>query len=145
MAAAWFSVLKNLPWSDVIVAAPSVAQGAKKLWSTVAGKPAEPAQPSPNAARAADTSPQAEPGAVDVATRADIDALRSRLEAGDAATAELRAQMRSSTELIRALADHNTQLVAGLDVATRRLRWLAGALVLVGACAGAALVIAWLR
>ena len=31
MAAGWFSILQKVPWSDVLVNAPAVAQGARKL------------------------------------------------------------------------------------------------------------------
>lgn len=39
MAAGWLTVLKMVPWGDVIENAPKVAQGAKKLWSSVGKKP----------------------------------------------------------------------------------------------------------
>ena len=36
MAASWWKVLKTVPWSEVIHAAPQVATGARRLWDTVA-------------------------------------------------------------------------------------------------------------
>ena len=36
----WLTVLQSVPWSDVISNAPKVAGGAKKLWDSVARKPA---------------------------------------------------------------------------------------------------------
>ena len=38
MAIPWLSVLKMVPWSEVISNAPKVAEGAKKLWTAVSRK-----------------------------------------------------------------------------------------------------------
>ncbi|MCK9453511.1 MAG: hypothetical protein M0Q90_17600, partial [Bacteroidales bacterium] len=38
MAAAWLTVLANVPWSDVIKNAPKVVDGSKKFWKTVTKK-----------------------------------------------------------------------------------------------------------
>ena len=39
MAIGWLSVLKSVPWEEVISNAPKVAEGAKKLWKSVSHKP----------------------------------------------------------------------------------------------------------
>jgi len=49
--------------------------------------------------------------------------------------------MLAATELINDLADQNAQLVQGLEVLRRRLLWLAGVTVLLGAAAVAALLL----
>ena len=140
MAAGWFSILNKVPWSEVIGNAPAVAQGAKKLWSTVSGKLAD-APPAPEPAPAPEPEVAAAPAEV-FATLGQVDHLRSKLEAGEAATAELQRQMRTSSELIDALAEQNTQLVARTELLRVRLVWLAGAAILIGLAAAAALWLA---
>ena len=125
MAAGWFSILNKVPWSEVIGNAPAVAQGAKKLWSTVSGKLAE-TPPAPEPAPESEPAVAAAPAEV-FATQAQVDQLRSKLVAAEAATAELQRQMRTSSELINALAEQNTQLVARIQTLSRRLFWLAAA------------------
>jgi hypothetical protein len=39
MAIPWLSVIKLVPWGEVISNAPKVAEGAKKLWSAVSREP----------------------------------------------------------------------------------------------------------
>lgn len=137
MAAGWFSILNKVPWSDVIGNAPAVAQGAKKLWSTVSGKLAEAPPPPPEPAPPAPEAPAA-PAEV-FATQAQVDQLRSRMDAAEAATTELRGQMRASSELINALAQQNTELVARIQTLQMRLGWLAAAAALIGLVAAAGL------
>jgi len=47
MAIGWLTVLKMVPWGDVIENAPKVATGAKKLWQNVGKKPVAAAPVSP--------------------------------------------------------------------------------------------------
>ena len=49
--------------------------------------------------------------------------------------------MLASSELIKALAEQNTQLILRIETQRRRMAWLAGALVLVGMAALASLVL----
>jgi hypothetical protein len=35
MALPWSTLVKAIPWSDVIAKAPDIAQGARKLWQKV--------------------------------------------------------------------------------------------------------------
>lgn len=112
MAAGWWTVLKTVPWSDVISAAPQVATGARRLWDTVNRKP----------------------GAVDPATGLShemaaqeddiIGLLIARSEQNDAELNDLRNQMRSASELIANLADQNAQLIAKMDVQRQKITWL---------------------
>jgi hypothetical protein len=112
MAISWLTVLQAVPWSDVIRNAPKVADGAKKLWSSVAGQPA-----------------QAPMGAGAMAqSRGDVspEALQARVESLEATVADLHGQLLSSTELIRQLADQNTQLVERVElnrVRAVRMTW----------------------
>ena len=125
----WLTVLKTLPWGEVIANAPKVADGAKKLWSAVGRK--APADGPPAAAAAPD----------DAASGRDaIAALEARLAPVEAAAAELHGQLLQSTELIQALAEQNAQLVQRVEALRVRVRWLgaATALAAVAALAGLA-------
>ncbi len=133
MAIGWLSVLKTVPWGDVISNAPKVADGAKKLWSSVGGK-------LPTARPVASTEnldvPVQEPG---------LAQLQLRLAAVEARVAELHEQMRTSSELIQALADQNSQLISGLQACRVRLRWLAGATLVLGLLAAVGLALGLMR
>ena len=105
----WLTVLQSVPWSDVISNAPKVAGGAKKLWDSVARKPAT----------AAGDSTQASP---------EPAVLTDRVAALEAQVAELHRQMLASSEVIQALAEQNTQLIQRVDLHRRWVRRLALAL-----------------
>jgi len=107
----WLTVLQSVPWSDVISNAPKVAGGAKKLWDSVARKPAAP----PTTDDAAQAGPQPA-------------ALTDRVAALEAQVAELHRQMLASSEVIQALAEQDTQLIQRVDEHRRRMRRLALAL-----------------
>jgi hypothetical protein len=125
MAISWLTVLQAVPWSDVIRNAPKLADGAKKLWSSVAGQPA---QASVGAGAMAQSRGDASP-----------EALQARVESLEATVADLHGQLLSSTELIRQLADQNTQLVERVELNRVRAVRMTWALVVVAlvALAGA--------
>jgi len=112
MAAGWWTVLKTVPWSEVISAAPQVATGARRLWDTVNRKPG-----------AVDPATGLSP---EMAAQEDdiIGLLIARSEQNDAELNDLRNQMRSASELIANLADQNAQLIAKMDVQRQKLTWL---------------------
>jgi len=112
MAVNWLAVLRLVPWTEVIANAPKVAESAKKLWTTVSRPSAPPAQVK------AVTQLPTEGNSV-ATLRAEVSSLQ-------AAVAELHAQMLASSELIKALAEQNTQLVARIEKNRRRVLWLAG-------------------
>lgn len=115
MALGWFSLLKTVPWTEVISTAPLVAQGAKKLWDSVAKK----------------TPPAPAPPATPVLPTHDVVVaqLQTRILALEATSTELHTQMRASSELIQALATQNTELVQRVEANRVRLRWVSAALV----------------
>jgi hypothetical protein len=126
MAIGWLTVLQSVPWSDVVRNAPKVAVGAKKLWNSVGKKP-------PSVAHPADEMPAAfAPGVQSVS------ALALRLRALEADAADLQSQIVTSSEVIKALADQNTQLIIRVDTLRIRMLWLAGALAVLGLACGAA-------
>ena len=110
MAIGWLAVLSSVPWSEVISNAPKVADGARKLWNAVAGKSFPPEVADPG------TPPAVSPESQTVAS------LEARAIALEAAVSDLHAQMLASSELIKALADQNAQLIQGIE--TNRLRVL---------------------
>jgi len=108
MATGWWSVLKTVPWSEVINAAPQVASGARRLWDTVARKSSMP----PGAPMEA--MPEEDP----------FDTLFLRVDKNEANLADLRTQMLQASEIIANLADQNAQLIAKMELARTRLLWL---------------------
>jgi 2-C-methyl-D-erythritol 4-phosphate cytidylyltransferase len=113
------TVLKLVPWGDVIKSAPVVAEGAKKLWDTV-GK---------DKTAAAQT-----PQRIDQAPLAD--GSNARLAAAEAEIATLHEQMQASSALIKALADQNAELVQRVESNRRRLLWLVAGVAVFAAIAG---------
>jgi hypothetical protein len=106
MAIGWLTVLKSVPWSDVLSNAPVVVDGAKKLWGTVSRQPV----------RQPPSAPAHTPA---------LQTLEGRIGALEAALAEQHAQLVASSELIKALADQNAQLISRIDTHRRVMVWLA--------------------
>lgn len=120
MSISIFSVLKMVPWGEVISKAPEIADGAKKLWKAVAKKP--------SASDAAVESPSSEPSPGVVS----LSSLQTQLATAEARISDLHTQMLESTKLIEALADQNAQLVKRLEVNRIRTVWLTGAVAVLG-------------
>lgn len=118
MAIGWLSVLKMVPWGDVIENAPKVASGAKKLWQSVGKKPSV-APPDNPLADAMGSEPPS------------VAALQARVAGLQVAVADLHQQMLASSELIQSLADQNAQLIKRVEVNRVRLLWLGAWLLLV--------------
>lgn len=121
--AAWLSVLKLVPWGDVIEAAPQVLQAAKKLLkSSSKGAPDE-------AALAGAQGSAAQPVEVQLQ---QLHERAARIERGQ----------RDCVALIESLAQQNASLVQTVDALrkhNRRLGWALAVLALL--CAGA--LLAW--
>jgi hypothetical protein len=132
MAIGWLTALKAIPWTDVISTAPVVMDGAKKLWHSVGKKPVT-VQLAPVTSPA---SPREAPA---------IAALQARIAALEAGAADLHGQMVASSELIKALAEQNTQLIRRIETSRVRLLWLAIATAAVAVVAIAAIVLATVR
>ena len=131
MAVGWLAVLQLVPWTDVIKNAPKVADGAKKLWQTVGNKPPPPAETTGTSVR---LTPEGQA----------IAALQARLLTLENATQDLHEQMLASSELIKSLAEQNTQLIRRAEVNRLRLLVLASvtAVVAVAAVIGLTLSLA---
>jgi hypothetical protein len=129
MPVPWLTVLQSVPWTDVLKNAPKVAEGAKKLWNSVGKKPPDAALPEP--ALPASSPPEAQA----------VAALELRVGGMAAAIADLHAQMLASSELIKALAEQNAQLIKRIESNRVRWLWLAGAVVVASILAVGALVV----
>ena len=126
MAIGWLSVLKMVPWGDVIESAPKVAQGAKKLWDTVGKKSAA----STSTTVATPTPGQPEP---------TLAALQAQVTQLQVSVAELHQQMLASSALIGSLADQNTQLIARVELNRKRVLALAAVVVVLAVVLGSKL------
>lgn len=133
MAVPWLTVLKAVPWSDVISNAPKVAEGAKKLWKTMGRKPGAEGNVATDIEPVPATGPQ------------NIDTLHQRLLRMESANTELRQQLFASGELLNALAEQNTSLIARVDLLRTRARRLTIALTVVAGMALTALVLVLAR
>ncbi len=128
MAIGWLAVLKMVPWRDVISNAPAVADGAKKLWKSVAKKSSSPVAGSASSAPRVVSESQA------------VMLLQARVDTLEALTTDLHGQMLASSELINALAEQNAQLVKRIELNRRRLLWLAAVTVVLASVLMAKLV-----
>ena len=132
MAIGWMTVLKLVPWGDVIKNAPVIADGAKKLWDRAGRKPLA----------AEGTSP---PGSDLAAAWADQDvvtSMQARLAEAELSITLLHEQMQASSALIKALAEQNTELIRRVEINRVRTLWVVGLLVVFGAIAGLNLAVA---
>ena len=123
----WLTVLKMVPWTDVISNAPKVADGAKKLWGSVGKKPAAPVIAPSDAG-----VPAGVPSVIKLAVRVAVLEEASR---------ELHSQMLASSELITTLAEQNAQLIQRIERNRLQLRWLAAVSAVSAVLGVAALVV----
>ena len=93
-------LFKVIPWGEVIAAAPAVVDGAKKLWGLAREN---------KTSEVPDARPQGTEGRV------------RRLEAE---VTELKRESAASSELIKALAEQNAQLVKAVEILRLRTRVL---------------------
>jgi len=129
MAIGLLAVLKLVPWSDVISNAPKIADGAMKLWRTVARKPP-----------AAEFPPSGAESALPAEAHS-LAVLQVQLAAAEAKISDLHNQMLESSNLIKALADQNNQLIKRCEVIRIRVLLLAGAVVILGVVTAISLAI----
>ena len=123
MALGWLAVLQSVPWSEVISNAPKVADGARKLWNAVARKSFLP--------EVSDSSAQP---TVSIESQ-PLAALEARVITLEAAVSDLHGQMLASSELIKALADQNAQLIQRIETNRVRVLWLSAATAMVAIAA----------
>jgi len=117
--AAWLTVLANVPWSEVIKNAPKVVDGSKKFWNAVTKK-------TPNIS---DTQKHGIPQSEVIAS------LETKVS-------DLQAQMLASSELIKELAEQNTQLIKRIETNRIHMLWLSAATVGIAVIFGLSLAFA---
>jgi len=123
MAIGWMTVLKMVPWGDVIETAPKVAAGAKKLWSNVGNM---------KSSGGITTNGNSQAGPHALTGQDAIRALQAQVAELQVATAELHQQMVESSTLIQSLAEQNGQLVQRIEINRKRLLVLAVVTVALG-------------
>jgi hypothetical protein len=138
MAIPWLTVLKLVPWNDVIRNAPQIADAARKLWdkSRTGATPAGAA----GQERAPAGLPTEAGHAATVA--AESAALRARLEQVELQLRDLQQRVLASSALINQLAEQNTSLIARVEFNRRRSLWLSVATVVSMLIAVTALAVA---
>lgn len=121
MAISLIAAFKAIPWSDVLTAAPVIVQGAEKLWGSVARKGAATVE-------VGDAVPPREE---------TLALVELRVQQLEARVADLQGEALASSELIKSLAEQNSQLVRAVDVLRVRTRALTVCCALLAAAAGA--------
>lgn len=115
MAIPWLVVLQNIPWRDVIVKAPKVADEAKKLWTTIKKDPADLQEVEP-------LTPE-EQSAIN-AGESEVHLLQEKTARLENAVDDLHAQLVESSAIIKALADQNEILVKHIEINRSRVKLL---------------------
>jgi hypothetical protein len=125
---ALLTVLSNIPWGQVIENAPKVADGAAKLWSRLR-------KPQPDTDDA--------PASADGAPLSEVALLQSKVRELELSVGALHEQMAASSDLIKALAEQNAQLVQRAELNRVRLLrvTIAGACIAAGLAAALAFVL----
>ena len=101
--------LKLVPWGKVLENAPMVADTAIKLWDKVASRPKPDSPPGAQTTAPANTS------------SSESDLLTARVQTLEERVKNLHDQMQASSELIKQLAEQNTQLVLRIEINRARL------------------------
>lgn len=101
--------LKLVPWSKVLENAPMVADTAIKLWNKVANRSKPDSPPGKQTIATANTSPS------------ESDLLTVRVQTLEERVKILQDQIQVSSELIKELAEQNTQLVLRIEMNRARL------------------------
>jgi hypothetical protein len=108
---AWITLLKAVPWTNVIASAPAIADSAKRLWNTASKKPdANPDKP-----------PQTPPFRPQGPT--ELIELAQRIDTLETADKNLQGLMQDSSLLLKALANQNTELIARVQLNQRLMVW----------------------
>ncbi|MCC6609378.1 MAG: hypothetical protein IT515_06855 [Burkholderiales bacterium] len=123
MAFNWLVAFKVIPWGEVIAAAPKVAKTAQELWRGLK---------KPKAGGAAETQ------TADAASLASALPVAEQLRRLRAELAETQAQLVSSSEVLRTLAEQDEKLIAAIEALRVRTR------VLLFACAALIVACGWL-
>jgi len=121
-------VLSYIPWGQVVQNAPQIAEGAAKLWGTVT--------------RGHEKTESTVPATDSIATKPDLqpESLSTHIQELEVIIKNLQDQMEDSSELIKALADQNTQLVNRVELRRIRLNRIGIAAIVAGLALFAAVI-----
>jgi septal ring factor EnvC (AmiA/AmiB activator) len=121
--AGWLTLIKAVPWGDVIAAAPTVVAAAKRLIGNARRESAQTA------------TEQAHGRVIDASPDDRVDVLEKELSA-------LQEQLLASSKLIEQIAEQNAQLVARVEMHRRRLKALTAVIAVMGVVVGMLIVMA---
>ena len=97
----WIAVFRGIPWMELIVAAPAIARGARKLWTGIR-------RPAPDTQAGAPLDPE------------------ERLARLESQVDELKKDLAASSEIIKAMAEQNEKLLGAVGILRARVRLLLG-------------------
>ncbi|MBN2038892.1 MAG: hypothetical protein JW864_02555 [Spirochaetes bacterium] len=112
MTPALLTLLKSVPWDIVIRNAPRVAAEAKKLWDTIAKKEIQ-------------EIPSGRQSGTEAVKKMTPSEMQSKIIFLEKAVSDLNNQMLASSEIIKELAEQNTQLVRRIETSRVRLKLIA--------------------
>lgn len=130
MALPWLTIAKAVPWTDVIAHAPSVVNAARKLLQRKPGEAGANSTPTAPVPPASDHGPLT------------LEALTELVQASQAESATLRAQLAETQQLLQDLAEQQARTLAQVDENRTQLERLRRQLMLVAVVAILGVVLA---
>jgi hypothetical protein len=125
MAIPWLAVaFKAIPWTKVVASAPSIVEGARKLWNSGTRTEKRPSPANEQSNESSSTQPD------------QLSAIEDRLFALQARTTEIAREAGTSAELIKSLAEQSAQLVQAVEILRLRTRKLVWSTVVLGLATG---------
>lgn len=114
MAIGWMTALKIIPWADVLESAPHIVKAAKRLFSATKA----------DASTFAESSAESSTGSPTSAAGNSLANLDKRIRLIETRIVELSGEQKSSTELIKSLAEQNALIVEAIEVFRIRVKLL---------------------
>ena len=112
--AIWMTALKIIPWADVLESAPHIVKAAKRLFSATKA----------DASIFAESSTESSTESSAATAGSSLANLNKRVRLLEARLVELSDEQKSSTELIKSLAEQNALVVEAIEVFRVRIKIL---------------------
>lgn len=112
--AIWMTALKIIPWADVLESAPHIVKAAKRLFSATKA----------DASTFAESSAESSTDLPTSTAGSSLANLNKRVRLLEARLVELSDEQKSSTELIKSLAEQNALVVEAIEVFRVRIKLL---------------------
>ena len=112
--AIWMTALKIIPWEDVLESAPHIVKAAKRLFSATKA----------DASTFAESSTESSTESSASTAGSSLANLNKRVRLLEARLVELSDEQKSSTELIKSLAEQNALVVEAIEVFRVRIKLL---------------------